>query len=100
MNHMNNNFSRQGQGQQQQGQQHVPIHPHELFVGDLSFFCEESDLLELFSQFGVVEGCRIVRNQARHRSLMFGFVCLSTRESALAAVEAVNNQIFMGRPMK
>ncbi len=75
-------------------------HPHELFVGDLSFFCEERDLAIAFSQFGHVDSCRIVRNEGKRRSLMFGFVCMSTRECALQAIEAMNEQMFLGRIIK
>ncbi len=75
-------------------------HPYELFVGDLSFFCEEKDLLELFSRFGVVDNCRIVRNDNKNRSLMFGFVCMSTLEEAILASDTLNNFLFMGRAMK
>jgi RNA recognition motif-containing protein len=75
-------------------------HPYELFVGDLSFFCEEKDLLDLFTRFGSVDNCRIVRNDSKNRSLMFGFVCMSTLEEAVAATNALNNFMYMGRAMK
>jgi RNA recognition motif-containing protein len=78
----------------------IQSHDHELYVGDLSFFCQELDLIKLFAEFGLVEECRIIRNRTGVRSLMFGFVCLSTKESALAAIGALHNKLFMGRPIK
>ncbi len=83
-----------------QPQQQAQHHPNELFVGDLSFFCREEVLLQLFGQFGVVESCRVVRNDARRRSLMFGFVCMATLESAMQAMVSLGDQMYMGRTMK
>ncbi len=76
-------------------------HPHELFVGNLSFFCEENHLLELFSPFGRVDSHRVVRNggQRRSRSLLYGFVCMSTRKESLQAIDALNGMMFMGRAL-
>lgn len=75
-------------------------HPNELFVGDLSFFCTEADLFQLLSSFGRVESLRIVFNEQKSRSLMFGFIIMSAFEEAEAAVHYLNNQLFMGRKMK
>ncbi len=82
------------------GQVVVIRKPNEVFVGDLSYFCEEKDLFELFSQYGAVDNCRIVRNDSKNRSLMFGFVCMSNEQEAQAAAKLLNNYTFMGRAMK
>ncbi len=76
------------------------INSNELYVGDLSFFCEEHHLVELFSQFGYVENCRILRNGDRTRSLLFGFIVMSTIDQAALAASALHNNVFMGRLMK
>ncbi len=75
-------------------------HPNGLFVGNLSFFCQESDLFKLFSTFGLVECCRIVLNDSRTKSLMYGFVGMSTHEASMSATLALDNKMFMGRNMK
>ncbi len=74
--------------------------PNEVFVGDLSYFCEEKDLFDLFSQYGTVDNCRIVRNDSKNRSLMFGFVCMSNEQEAQAVAKILHNSTFMGRAMK
>ncbi len=74
--------------------------PYELFVGDLSFFCEEQDLFEIFGAFGAVDGVRIVRNDGRNRSLMFGFVCMSNGDEAMDAINHLHGKLIMGRIMK
>lgn len=96
-----------GQGPMTQQQQIIngqPVlvirKPNEVFVGDLSYFCEEKDLFELFSQYGTVDNCRIVRNDSKNRSLMFGFVCMSNEQEAQAVAKVLHNYTFMGRAMK
>lgn len=74
--------------------------PNVIFIGDLSFFCREQHLIELFSQFGRVVKCSIVLNDAHTKSLMYGFVTMSTHEEAATVAERFNNQLFMGRTMK
>ncbi len=73
---------------------------NELHVGDLSYFCEEKHLYELFKNFGCVKSCRIVRNYNQTRSLMFGFVMMSTTSEAVLAASYLNGQMFMGRKLK
>ncbi len=72
----------------------------ELFVGDLSFFCQEQDLYNLFSQFGDVQSVRIIRNGHRKRSLTFGFVALSSPQEARNMMHLFNKHLFMGRNLK
>ena len=74
--------------------------PNEVFVGDLSYFCREQDLIDLFSQYGQVTNCHIVFNDDRTRSLMFGFITMATEEEARSVCNVLNSQIFMGRTMK
>lgn len=73
---------------------------NELFVGDLSFFCTEKDLYELFNEIGKVETCCIVHKDDKNKSLMFGFITMSTHDEAAVAVSMYNNQLFMGRSIK
>ncbi len=72
----------------------------EIFVGDLSFFCDEIHLFEHFSQYGRVENCRIMKNDTRTKSLMYGFMTMATEQEASTAAHALNNTMFMGRCMK
>ena len=74
--------------------------PNEIFVGDLSFFCTEDHILQLFGQFGLIENVRIIRGGHRKRSLTFGFVTMSSVQEARHIVNLFNNHMFMGRKMK
>jgi RNA recognition motif-containing protein len=72
---------------------------HELFVGDLSFFCSEKHLHELFQPYSPVD-IRIKRSDTRGRSLMFGFVKMESQEMASRASADLNGKVFMGRVIK
>jgi RNA recognition motif-containing protein len=74
--------------------------PNELFVGNLSYFCEEKDLYQLFDQYAHVEDVRIIKNDSGTRSLMFGFVSLSTVHEAREMEKLLNNYLFMGRRIR
>ncbi len=71
-----------------------------LFVGNLSYFCEERDLVELFDHCAHVHGVRIMRNASRTRSLMFGFVILASDHEASEIERIFNGSFFMGRNLK
>jgi RNA recognition motif-containing protein len=72
----------------------------EVFVGDLSFFCREYHLYQLFSKFGRVAGARIRRSESNHQSLMYGFVKMTNAEQARVAASALEDKLFMGRTMR
>ncbi len=71
-----------------------------LFVGNLSYFCEETHLFDLFDQYTQVNGIRIIRNDLRTRSLMYGFVTLPSHHDALEMERMLNGTFFMGRRLK
>ena len=73
----------------------------EVFVGNLSYFCEEKDLQDLFNQYGNVRNVRMMRSSdGKHKSLMFGFVMLSTTQEAEQAQQLFNGHLFMGRHLR
>ncbi len=73
-----------------------------LFLGDLSITCDESNLFELFSRFGVVESVQLKKSERdRQRAhLGFGFIKFATRESAERALQEMNGYFFLGRAMR
>lgn len=72
----------------------------ELFIGDLSFFCTEVDLHQLFAPFGQIVKIRIKRSGLTRRTLMYGFVIMSTAEEAKNARDALHGHRYMGRDMR
>ncbi len=71
-----------------------------LFVGNLSYFCEEKHLYELFDQCAHVSEVRIMLNDTRTRSLMFGFVTVATAHEACEMARIFNGTFFLGRKLR
>ncbi len=74
--------------------------PNILFVGNLSYFCEERHLFELFNQYGPVEKTVIIHNEQQIKSLLFGFVTMKSAHAAQELQRLMDGHMFMGRRMK
>ena len=70
-----------------------------LYVGNISFQATEDDIRELFSKSGEVESVKIITDQFTGKPKGFGFVEMTTEESAAKAIEALNGTTFMDRPI-
>jgi len=71
-----------------------------LYVGNMSFDTEESDLRKAFEEHGTVDSVAIITDRDTGRSKGFGFVEMSDDTQAQAAIEAMNDKDFMGRTLK
>lgn len=71
-----------------------------LFVGDLSLFCNESDLQVAFSPFGEISEVRMKRNKVTKRHLSYGFVEYTQPNAAVAAMNEMNGKLLNGRALK
>ena len=70
-----------------------------LFIGDLSYFCTEEDLLNIFASYGPILTVRI-RRGVTGDSLMHGFIAVATLDAAHRAIQDLDGVEFMGRNMK
>ncbi|MCI0391056.1 MAG: RNA-binding protein [Acidobacteria bacterium] len=70
-----------------------------LYVGNLSFNTMEQDLEENFSQFGEVLSVSIITDRDTGRSRGFAFVEMDSRETAQAAIQALNGAELDGRSL-
>lgn len=71
-----------------------------LYVGNLPFTAEDSQLEALFGSDGrQVASVRILVDRETGRSRGFGFVEMATEEDAQKAIDALNGHEFMGRPL-
>jgi len=68
-----------------------------LYVGNLPFSMEETELQDLFARVGPVESTVIMRDQATGRARGFGFVEMTTEEGAQAAIRELNETQVGGR---
>ena len=68
-----------------------------IFVGSLPFKIEESELQEIFEEYGEVTSVKIITDRATGRSKGFGFVEMTSEEEAKKAIDELNNAEIEGR---
>ncbi len=68
-----------------------------LYVGNLTYAVNESDLEALFSEFGTVQSAQIIVDRDTNRSKGFGFVEMGSDAEAQAAIAALHDREHDGR---
>jgi len=68
-----------------------------LYVGNLNYDVDSSELQELFAAHGSVVSAQIINDRDTGRSKGFGFVEMSSDGEAEAAIAALNGQQHNGR---
>jgi RNA recognition motif-containing protein len=68
-----------------------------LYVGNLSYSVRDSDLQDLFADFGTVDSAQVIMDRDTGRSKGFGFVEMSSDEEARQAISALNGKEVEGR---
>lgn len=69
-----------------------------LFLGDLSCFCQEIDVVNAFQGFGDIQEVRVMRSK-EGKCLGYGFISFASTESAQLALETMNGKMIVGRQM-
>src|SRR5438067_1113707 len=70
-----------------------------LYVGNLSYEVDSSELEQLFGAHGQVVSAQIINDRDTGRSKGFGFVEMSNDDEATAAIAALNGQQHNGRAL-
>ena len=70
-----------------------------IFVGNLPYTTTEADLRTAFEAHGEVSSASIIMDKMTGRSRGFGFVEMPNADQATAAINALNNADFSGRPL-
>ncbi len=70
-----------------------------IYVGNLNFKVDESDLKSLFTKYGTVSDVRIITDKFSGRSKGFGFVTMDNNEEAQEAISNLNGKEFEDRVM-
>lgn len=68
-----------------------------LYVGNLTYNVNETDLEALFSPFGTVQSAQVIVDRETNRSKGFGFVEMDTDAQAQAAIQGLNEREHDGR---
>jgi len=77
----------------------VSIRRQTLFVGNLAFKASETELRKLFGQHGEVFSIRLMLDKVTRKPRGYGFVEMD-EGGAKKAIAALNEQEFMGRPLR
>ena len=70
-----------------------------LYVGNLSYQVDSSELEQLFGQHGQVLSAQVINDRDTGRSKGFGFVEMANDGEADAAIQALNGQEHGGRAL-
>jgi len=76
-----------------------PTRNARLYVGNLSYEANESELEDLFKGFGNVRSVEIIYNPRTYKSKGYAFVEMYQLEDARKAAEVLHGQPFMGREL-
>ncbi len=71
-----------------------------LFVGNLSFDIDKTALEQLFAAYGTVESANVIKDRYTRQSKGFGFVEMSSKDEARAAIAALDGKKHGGRALK
>jgi len=68
-----------------------------IYVGNLTYNVNDSDLEALFAPYGTVQSAQIIIDRDTNRSKGFGFVEMGTDAEAQSAIQALNASEHDGR---
>ena len=71
-----------------------------IYVGNLSYEVNESDLRQAFEEHGEVTSVSIITDRYTNRPKGFGFVEMTNDEEGKAAITALNETELKGRQMR
>ena len=71
-----------------------------IYVGNLTFGTDTSELETLFSEYGEVTDAQVITDRETGRSRGFGFVEMVSSEAAESAISALNGRDVNGRQLK
>jgi cold-inducible RNA-binding protein len=70
-----------------------------LYVGNLPYQIDETQLQDLFAQAGAVESVTVMRDMATGRARGFGFVEMGSDDEAQKAIDQLNSYELGGRAL-
>ena len=70
-----------------------------IYVGNLDYKVDESDLKKVFEEYGSITSSKIIMDKYSGRSKGFGFVTMENQEEAKHAIEELNGATFEDRTM-
>jgi len=71
-----------------------------IYVGNLSYSLEETELRDAFAEFGEVSSVKVLMDRETGRSRGFGFVEMPNQSEGEAAVTQLNGKEVGGRALR
>jgi cold-inducible RNA-binding protein len=68
-----------------------------LYVGNLGYDVQDSDLVTLFTHYGPVRSAQVIMDREAGRSKGFGFVEMENESDAMAAIDGLKEYEYGGR---
>ncbi len=68
-----------------------------IFVANLSYRVEDSDLQDIFEEYGEVSSAKIIKDRDTGKSRGFGFVEMADNAAGSKAIEELNGAEYDGR---
>jgi RNA recognition motif-containing protein len=68
-----------------------------IYISNLSFKVEDSDLRQLFEEYGEVSSAKVITDRFSGRSRGFGFVEMPDNDASLKAIEELNQAEYDGK---
>ena len=72
----------------------------EIYVGNLSYDMNDTQLRKEFERYGSVKSARVIENRFNHKSKGFGFVEMPNRPEAEAAIKGLHDKDLLGRKLR
>jgi len=72
----------------------------DIYVGNLPYSVTDSELQDMFAQFGEVTSARVISDRETGRAKGFGFVEMRDSADANKAIEALNGTDMNGRALR
>ena len=71
-----------------------------LLIRNLNRVTTEAELLEMFTEYGLVKSCDLVMDKANGESKGFGFVEMPKTQEAKTAMKKINGKEVAGRKVR
>ena len=71
-----------------------------IYVGNLSYNTSETEISELFSEYGEILSTKLIEDKYTGRSKGFAFIEMANEEDVYAAINALNGKELDGRTLK
>jgi cold-inducible RNA-binding protein len=71
-----------------------------IYVGNLPYGLRDSELQDLFTEYGQVSSAKVIMDRETNRSKGFGFVEMDDDKAAQSAIDGLNGKDMAGRQLR